>query len=283
VGGNVVEYYHLAARMPLGQPFIGIQASGLDDKRPLSSRVEEIAAEYVEEVRQFQPHGPYYLGGSSFGGLVAFEMARQLRAAGEPVGLVALFDTYGPGYPQWLPGMTRWRQDLLSGWWRLKAWVSDLRLLRGRSRRQYFLEKVRNSMAKARRWSRKQVRHVRRAIDHRLLPETLRKVERAGQAAARRYVPGVYPGKVTLFRARHQPDGIRHDETNGLAGLAAGGIDVHIVEGRHAFMVREPEVGFLAPVFCECLELAQRQYQSAASPAGDISLLAHRQAAASTA
>src|SRR5690606_6366879 len=59
---------------------------------------EQLAALYVSDVRRVQKHGPYQLCGLSFGGLVAYEMANQLTAAGEEVGLIALFDTGNPAY-----------------------------------------------------------------------------------------------------------------------------------------------------------------------------------------
>ena len=58
--------------------------------------LEEMAAHYVAEIRTVQRHGPYHIGGASYGGMVAWEMARQLQRAGESVALLALFDTNGP-------------------------------------------------------------------------------------------------------------------------------------------------------------------------------------------
>ena len=65
------------------------------DEAPLTS-LEEMAARYLRDIRRFQPVGPYHLGGYSLGGVLAAEMARQLHADGERVGLLALFDTYAP-------------------------------------------------------------------------------------------------------------------------------------------------------------------------------------------
>src|SRR4030095_6864448 len=89
-GGHVLFYRDLARRLGSDQPFYGIQARRLRGRQVAHSSVEEMAAHYIEEMRTVQPNGPYYLGGSSFGGLVAFEMARQLDAQGAEVALVAL-------------------------------------------------------------------------------------------------------------------------------------------------------------------------------------------------
>jgi thioesterase domain-containing protein len=74
-------------------PVIGIQARGLAGKEPPHATVEAMAVEYLTAVKARQPEGPYYLCGYSFGGLVAFEMARRLKESGDEVGLVGLFDT----------------------------------------------------------------------------------------------------------------------------------------------------------------------------------------------
>ena len=97
VGGNILEYLDLAKHMEEDQPFYGCRRLTGWQTAHSNLTVGQMAAHYIEEVRAFQPHGPYYLGGSSFGGLVAYEMAQQLRAAGEAIGMLALFDTNGPG------------------------------------------------------------------------------------------------------------------------------------------------------------------------------------------
>ncbi|WP_244221665.1 non-ribosomal peptide synthetase [Corallococcus exercitus] len=92
VGGNVLAYAALAKQLGPDQPFYGLQSQGLDGGRPPLDTVEAMAALYVAAVRTVQPRGPYRLGGWSMGGVVAFEMARQLQARGETVELVALID-----------------------------------------------------------------------------------------------------------------------------------------------------------------------------------------------
>src|SRR5207245_8817734 len=78
------------------RPFYGMQPDGLDGKQSCFTRIEEMAAHYIDELRTVQREGPYFIGGYSFGGMVAYEMAQQLRERDEQVGLLALFDTY-PG------------------------------------------------------------------------------------------------------------------------------------------------------------------------------------------
>ncbi|HEX6865428.1 MAG TPA: thioesterase domain-containing protein, partial [Thermoanaerobaculia bacterium] len=94
-GGNALCYLDLARRLEIDRPVYGLQSPGLAGEVP-PGKVEEMAARYVREVRVAQPEGPYLLGGWSSGGVVAFEMARQLVAAGEEVERVILIDSLAP-------------------------------------------------------------------------------------------------------------------------------------------------------------------------------------------
>jgi thioesterase domain-containing protein len=92
--GDALYLAELARHLPAGQPFYGLQAPGLDGGAPLTS-IEAIAAHHLAAVAAAGVRGPWLLAGHSFGGFVAFEMARQLRARGEEVALVALLDSVG--------------------------------------------------------------------------------------------------------------------------------------------------------------------------------------------
>src|SRR6516164_4752231 len=94
--GNVLFYRRFSELLGGEQPFYALQSQGLDGNLITRTTVETVAAYYLEEIRKIQPHGPYLLGGYSFGGLVSYEIARQLRAAGEKVALLVLFDTSNP-------------------------------------------------------------------------------------------------------------------------------------------------------------------------------------------
>jgi acyl transferase domain-containing protein/thioesterase domain-containing protein/acyl carrier protein len=91
--GNVLNLRHLAHLLGNDRPFYGLQAKGLLGGEPPHETIEEAARDYLEELRQIQPQGPYMLGGFSGGGLTAYEMAQQLRAMGEEVSLLVLLDT----------------------------------------------------------------------------------------------------------------------------------------------------------------------------------------------
>lgn len=97
--GNVLNLRHLAQLLGHDRPFYGLQARGLMGDAPPHATLVEAATDYIAELRQVQPHGPYLLGGFSGGGLTAWEMARQLEAAGEEVALLVLLDTPLPMRP----------------------------------------------------------------------------------------------------------------------------------------------------------------------------------------
>ncbi len=92
ISGDVLQLRPLALRLDTDRPVYGIQALGLDPRETPQTRVEEMAAGYVQTLRSVQPGGPYALGGHSFGGLVAFEMARILTGQGERVDWLGLID-----------------------------------------------------------------------------------------------------------------------------------------------------------------------------------------------
>jgi thioesterase domain-containing protein len=199
-------------------------------------------------MKKVQPEGPYYFGGASFGGLVAYEIALRLRERKEEAAVVALFDTYAPGYLKLLPGKSRlsfrWSQFVQ----RVEHHVGTLRILEPSERWPYIVVKAK----KARNLLRRRVRNTRkrmaRSVLSRLgrpLPEALRETQNVIDVASRSYRPGTYSGEVTLFRADKQPSGIYPDPTLGWGKLVTGRLDVHEVPGTHGTLVVEPRVRFL--------------------------------------
>lgn len=96
MSGSVMHFVHLARHFEPDRPFFGIQARGMDGCGTPHASIEAMASDYLVEVRRQQPFGPYFLGGRCLGALVATEMARRLLASGEPVAIVAVFDTFAP-------------------------------------------------------------------------------------------------------------------------------------------------------------------------------------------
>lgn len=96
IGGNVFWYMNLARHLGTKQPFYGLQSAGLYGERKPLTRIEGMARLYIEALQTIQPQGPYQLGGWSLGGVVAFEMAQQLRKQGHQIKLLTLIDSYVP-------------------------------------------------------------------------------------------------------------------------------------------------------------------------------------------
>jgi aspartate racemase len=257
-GGNVLTYRDLARRLGEDQPVYGLQARGLDGREPPHTRVQDMAAHYVREIREFQPRGPYHLGGSSFGGTVAFEMAQQLRAEGETVGLLALFDTWGPGYGRLEPGTTVLRLMLSRFAQRVDLHVGNLMLGGPREKAAYVAEKTKRVAKNVRKVMR---RYWKRWHQYGTLrdpvPRALAKVEKASFQAIFDYAPKPYGERLTLFRAGKQPSGIQPDPALGWTEIAQGGLEIHEVPGYHGAIVYEPRVGVLAEKLAAALERAR--------------------------
>ncbi|MBG1269913.1 non-ribosomal peptide synthetase, partial [Nostoc sp. WHI] len=96
VGGNPMYLYNLAHHLDRDQPFYALQSLGLDGESKPQTRVEDIASYYIEAIQSIQPQGPYFLGGHSFGGMVAYEIACQLHKLGYEVALLAILDCDAP-------------------------------------------------------------------------------------------------------------------------------------------------------------------------------------------
>src|ERR1700679_3873858 len=110
-GGNVLIYRELSNLLGNDQPFYGVQAQGLDGSAPPLTKIEDMAALYVKEIRRARPSGPYLLGGYCLGGTIAYEVAQQLRAQAQEVALLALLDT-----TDWskIPAVNFWNEGYMA-------------------------------------------------------------------------------------------------------------------------------------------------------------------------
>jgi len=255
VGGNVLEYYDLALHLGLDQPFYGLQSRGLTGATPPDTRIDQMAAHYLAELRQVQPEGPYYLGGRSLGGIIAYEMACQLRSLGETVALVALLDSYPVGYDRLLANGSLLKSRTQRVLRRVAAHISNLRSLPAREKAAYVLQKSKYGpvQVKSKLW-----RTVYRVYQNRGrdLPRSLQDVEQFNWMAAREYTPTVFEGQVTLFWASKDLRA-KFDMVEGWRTLARGGINLREVPGTHLDLIKQPHVAELARQLNECLQQAQ--------------------------
>jgi len=200
-GGSVLIYRDLSRRLGLEQPFYGLEAQGLDGERPLMRTIEEMAALYVRELQRLQPHGPYYLGGYCMGGTVAYEMAQRLQAQGEPVALLALFDTMN-----WcsIPPDNAWRKIRQISQ-RLEYHLKNFLLLDAGEKWKFFTEKTKVLRNRAQIWrgiiaGKLSRTKSGRKSESRILAEIWQINDRACVA----YQAQPYEGVVTDFRPMRQ-------------------------------------------------------------------------------
>jgi amino acid adenylation domain-containing protein len=266
-GAHVLFYYPMAKLLGTDQPFYGLQPAALsvnDIHHPDNRSVETMAAHYLDEIRDIQPSGPYLLGGASYGGTIALEMAQQLLAKGERTALLAMFDTYGPGYYRRPQGVAKVGAASVEAYLRLEHHAGSVMMLDPAERRPYLASKWQTAVEEAKEafddWRRALGRGVFTQLGRPLPPE-LDAVRNAVNEALARYRPRPYEGKVTLFRAHRQAPGVAEDPTLGWGSIARGGVEIVDMPGYHAAMISYPRVHVLVPELKRCIERA-------AAPAG---------------
>jgi len=262
-GGNVLEYHDLARRLGSDQPFYGLQAQGLDGNKPPHTTIAEMASHYLKEIRDVQPEGPYLLGGRSSGGTIAFEMACQLRAAGEQVALLALLDAYPAGYFKLLPGSGSFGQRAQRVYRKAQTHGQNLKQLDAAQKLEYVSGKLRFAPAKAKHKIYRRAYKLYRRFG-RPLPSVLRNIEQLCLAAVRDYVPQVYPGRATIFLASDDLTAA-YDVEEGWQGLVAGGLEKIRVPGNHLDIIKEPHVEVLAKELRACLDRVEVEIATGAS------------------
>nr|QEO74560.1 condensation domain-containing protein [uncultured bacterium] len=267
-GGHVWCYKDLVSHLG-DQPFYGVQPREPEAGLGAHPDIVAMASDYVEAVRGFRPAGPYFLAGWSMGGVIAFEMARQLEARGERVALLALLDAYAPTGREPEHG----RAALLS------MFARDLGLTSENVGASFEEVASLPPMAQLRKvWA--------EAKSAGLLPGDMTLVEfrklfevfKVNANTTRGYAPGPYGGRVTLFRAaptrwrglgpedaadgHHDGPGQASltDPTSGWGALAAGGVEVHEVPGDHYSVLRGPHARALAGRLRACAESTLKRF-----------------------
>jgi amino acid adenylation domain-containing protein len=215
IGGNVLNYVPLGRGLDAEQPVYGIQAIGLDGLTPPIASIQTMAACYLAEIQRVQPHGPYFLAGGSMGGLIAYEMAQQLRERGEPIGLLAMMDTRCPGDRGTTAGsiFTGAFRMLLSPLAMLRRALDGLRIRRARAANQ----------------------PLPHALRH-------REIERAHYRALSAYQPRSYDGQVLLFKVSERRRSTRRTEALGWSNHVMGGMEVIELPGDHDHLIEQPEL-----------------------------------------
>jgi aspartate racemase len=261
--GNVFRLVDLVPLLGPQQPCYGIQAVGLDGRRARHTRVEDMAAHYVREIVSFQPHGPIYLAGYSLGGVLAFEVARQLHQVGRRVALLAVFDSQPIGPVPWFFRALALSR-LIGG--RCRQELRRLQQLPLRARLQQFRRRL------PRLWSlpfekyRRRPALVTTAPPPGIEPPALPGAVEYYEAVALAYRLRPYPGSIDLFLSRS-------DEAGGYRRywkhLARGGAYFHQVPGEHHQMFSADNLPGLASALAATLQHRQAQQAASAAALGD--------------
>ena len=246
-GGNVLELRALAMALPADLPFYCFEDKGLDGSTPFES-IEEAARCYIEELRKVQPHGPYHLGGSCYGGLVAFEMARMLEELGEPVATLVLIDTFNPAFLRSLSARGRLFVDLR---FYVRRTVWHVRKMLGRGpgewlgyisgRLKFFRDRMRGPAVVIALHDAEMIESIASTP----LGENLKRIVRANLDARSKFEPRPYGGYTLIFRS-----GLRNyqydDYWLGWESVLRGGVERVEIGDDHSSILQQPIVQLMA-------------------------------------
>ena len=254
----------LARNLGTDQPLMGVDLTQLEtDRLPVPVHLRDIAAYVVKAIREFQPNGPYYLGGWCLFGVLMYEVAQQLIADGGEVALLIMIDSINPAHQRTLPLFTR-VQVTLQKW----AYLANL-LAKSKAGEipAYLSQRMRVLRTRAVRfWQRWE---YNRSVQNADGPVEM-ELDPVFYVACTNYVPQPYYGRVVHFQAVERPSGRHWDLRCVWEELIRGPFDTHDIVGGHDGMFREPHVGVLAKMITNSLSHAQKlpekQEQAAVLP-----------------
>jgi amino acid adenylation domain-containing protein len=235
--GDGIAMGAIARRLGEHQTFLIATPGAAPIGTPAPEVIPQLARRIVDELRAGYPSGPIGLVGYSYGGLVAVETASKLLSTGREVALLALLDSYGPGFPRRCGRLERLARQ-------------------GTTLREFGIrQKIRSLVARL--LSREQPPP---AIATDPVNEAAKSLQLESQRAYLRDIRP-YPGRITLLKAAQLPTSTHlsyDDPTLGWGAVAAGGIDVRVVPGSHLSMLDQDRAPALAEILRSCLSLARR-------------------------
>lgn len=251
-GLNVLLFNTLAMNMADDQPVFGLQAKGLDGVEDPLETIEEIAAHYIDAIMKQNPNGPYALAGYSFGGIIAFEMAKQFEALGKEVKVLAMFDTYAYRSPHYDPVLTklmkrtRFFKDkmmyALSSSNGIKETFSDKQVsLKRRLKRAWWRLK----------YGKEQKQEGFFGYSN--------KIDEMNNLAERRYQLKPQNVAVEVFRAENRTFYMDDFEYLGWKPYALKGVHIHPIPGEHNTIFKAPNDKIFAQVLQKCLDDAVKK------------------------
>jgi thioesterase domain-containing protein len=234
--GEIDCYYPLARALGSDQPIYAIQLTGREQERPLG--VDAIARAYIQDLRAFHPAGPYIVGGYSFGGIIAFEMARVLHEQGEDSPLVVMIDTFLHASNQ----RVSYREKMGVFWQNARTGGVDYLSSKVSIKGHYWKHNAENRLLSL-------AGSVYQALGQ-LRPACVRKAQ--AEIANRRvlavYQPGHYFGKVLLISCanRYETLSMREDPLLGWGALAGSGFEMCAIPADHIALMKEPAIHMVA-------------------------------------
>jgi thioesterase domain-containing protein/acyl carrier protein len=253
IGGMALGLSYLAQHLGKDQPLYGLQARGVRDAEIPCATIEEMACYFIDAILAVQPEGPYFIGGYSFGGLVAFEMARRLYALGRQIGIAAILDTVAPGsdgfrFVHFMRNLPHWLADFIAQPEARSVLGKKLQRLAANGINRIFrplgFEPFEQNIADV------------VGVDSKT-PQKYLDVIEAHYHALGAYRPGSLPGCITLFRTKAQPLFRAHPD-NGWGRLVDGEIEIYDVGGNHLNFMQEPYVRTLATQIRAALEKSRK-------------------------
>jgi thioesterase domain-containing protein len=223
--GSIGHYYNLANRLPPDQPVFGVQAP----PAPLDS-IEAMASRYLDEIRGRQPRGPYRLGGFCIGGMLAFEMARQLAAQDETVLPLILLDCVAPG-----PLFAKSNTVLPSAGTLTRMALADPQAFAGRVSKRLVRSVRRFGRASDDAAKPVELHDVR---DMSSLPQAYVEPSICHFRAGRDYHPDPWDGDAILLRT----DDERFGGDLGWSRWVRGNLEITLIPGSHVDTLKEPIV-----------------------------------------
>lgn len=246
--GNILCYRELAYQLGTDQPLYGIQDPDIYEEAFTPLSIEKMAARYVKALRTIQPEGPYILGGYSFGGCVAFEMAKQIQALDQEIAHLIIFEGIAPAMPSnmdqdddalWLAILTlemvRGSSD--KG---ISEMYADLKQLHLKEQLDYVLEQMQRAKLRIEERGTQWIYHQMQIFKYRDL-------------TLQNYRPSAYSGKITLFLSKEKDDfsAVQLSTKNkeliqGWSQVSTQELEVEFAPGYHDTLLKAPCVSLIA-------------------------------------
>jgi amino acid adenylation domain-containing protein len=254
--GTVPVFNRTIEHLHPDQPIYGLQARGLDGNAPIVETIEELASNYINEILENNPDGPYALAGYSFGGLVAFEMARQLKAMNKEVKALIIFDTYADAanakHTRTVATFQRTRIAIMRAAYDIATFIKN-----PYAKIRYEQEELKTRLHKP-------YRRIKGWIEgkEKDLFYYKYKIEETNLKAKSKYLMHQYDGIIELFRATERTYYQDDHLYLGWKPYAKEGVRVHEIPGEHNKIFLPPNVDELARKLQLCLDNAvQKQIQ----------------------